>query len=142
MIIYVEKTHDDANIRTTYNDQSAAFDIASVEDVVIEPHNFKEVDVGLKMCPKDPNYYLIFHTRSSFGKRGLRVHPGVIDWGFVGPLSVIVYNHTDQPQHINKGDFVAQVTLELKQKTEFNFVNNISDFIQGERGTNGFGSTN
>ena len=144
MNILYTKIHQDANIRCAYNGTSAAFDIACVENVTIEPHSSKVIPTGLRMFVTDPNYYLEIHTRSSLGfKHDLRAHLGVIDYGYNGDFSVKIFNHGDKPYTFNKGDFCAQVLV--KQKPDYNLVElNLEDFenqSKSERGSNGFGSS-
>ena len=96
------------------------------------------VPVGLKM-ELPMGWEATFRTRSSFGiKNCLRVHPGTIDAGFRGELSVAVYNMSSEPVLIKKGQGVAQVAIRPVPK-----VNIIEGAIglNSQRGEKGFGSS-
>ena len=96
------------------------------------------VPVGLKMqIPM--GWEATFRSRSSFGvKQAMRVHPGTIDAGYRGELSVAVYNMGSEPVLIKKGQGVAQVAVRPvpKVKVVEGTVDNDS-----ERGSKGFGSS-
>lgn len=145
--IQMIKDHPDAKPpRTAYNGTSAAFDLASVEDVIIPPFNDMVVPVGLRLSidENDP-YYMMVHMRSSFGfKKGIQCHQGIIDAGYSGDFGIKVFNRTALPLNINKGEYFAQVVVHKKPQIQFVELNN-EEWKEYEsrqqRGSGGFGSS-
>lgn len=119
---------------------SVCFDIYSREDRVIEPGAWLPIPSNLIVeVPK--GYALIIAARSSLTKKGLRLSNaiGVIDQDFHGPkdeIGVPLYNFTDRPVEIKKGERLAQGLIVPIEKAEWKEVAEIKKDSRG-----GFGST-
>lgn len=96
--------------------ESAGYDIESAETVIIEPQKTVLVKTGLKAFM---NYdeYLAIHIRSSIAiKRGLMLtnSTGIIDSDYYnnegneGHIIIALYNTTQEPIKIEKGERIAQ----------------------------------
>lgn len=96
--------------------ESAGYDIESAETVIIEPQKTVLVKTGLKAFM---NYdeYLAIHIRSSMAiKRGLMLtnSTGIIDSDYYnnegneGHIMIALYNTTQEPIKIEKGERIAQ----------------------------------
>lgn len=96
------------------------------------------VPVGLKMeIPL--GWEATFRTRSSFGvKNALRVHPGTIDAGYRGELTIAVYNMSSEPVVVKKGQGVAQVAV--RPVPQVKIIEGTVD-TNTQRGDKGFGSS-
>ena len=70
-------------------------------------------------------------------KHGL-LSDGVVDAGFTGSIVVKLYNHSDEPYGIERGDKIAFVGEDECMLDELRVVDT---FAETERGNNGFGST-
>lgn len=145
--IKMTKTHPDAKPpRVAYEGTSAAFDVAAVEDTIIQPYGEGVVPVGVKFSidQQDP-FYMQIHLRSSYGfGKGLQCHQGIVDSGYCGDFGVKVFNRTDKPVIIGKGDYFAQVLVLEKPKFSFKELNEQewSEHEQRQlRGSGGFGSS-
>lgn len=120
---------------------SAAFDISASEDITIPAHEIALVPTGLIVCTPD-GYALIAVLRSSTPmKKGLcSAHGiGIIDQDYCGPddeIKIQVYNFTNNPVEIKKGERIAQGMFVKIDKAEWEELNELST---GSRG--GFGST-
>lgn len=150
MKIFVKKLHPDAQIPSkAHPEEDAGFDLYSCDDIVeIKEGEVKEVKTGVALeIPQ--GYYGQIMTRSSFGKKGLRVHPGVVDSGYRGEITIFVYNLSDQNARntmyvedngyaILKGDKVAQLLILPVPAVE---MEETDDLGWSSRGANGFGST-
>lgn len=127
-----------------YEGTSACFDLNAIETTTIPAKGSAFVPNGVKITiPK--GYYLEFANRSGNGiKKNLRIHPGIIDTGYTGPLEVKVFNLGDTDQIIEEGKGICQVKVmkipeyELKEITEEEWK---SYEEQSIRGVNGIGST-
>lgn len=120
---------------------AVAFDLSSREDLIIAPKEIKLVPTGLVVCVPT-GYMLMLAARSSLPlKKGLMLPNsiGVIDQDYCGPedeLKIQLYNFTDQPVEIKKGERLAQGILTKIEKAEWA---ETSDLENNNRG--GFGST-
>lgn len=115
----------------------ACKDLFATKETVIEARKHGEVDLGIAVeIPY--GYEMTFRARSSFGKKGIQIHPGTIDAGYRGPLSVFVYNHTDKDYVIEKGDKVVQVAIRPIMDVSFE---EVKELTESERGEKGFGSS-
>ena len=130
--------------KVAYKGTSACFDLICIEDTIIPARGSAIVPNGLHITV--PNgYYLEFATRSGMGiKQNLRVHPGIIDSGYSGELSVKVFNLSDKEEIIKADKSCVQVKVvkipeyRLRQITKEEFEEYQKNSI---RGNNGFGSS-
>lgn len=63
---------------------------------------------------------------------------GVIDVGYTGSIMVKLYNHSDKPYRVRKGDKISQLVILPCLLPELEVVDSLEET---ERGTGGFGST-
>lgn len=92
---------------------AAGFDLAASADITIAPRSIALVPTGLIIRVPDGYFLAIFARSSTPLKRGLIVANGVgvIDSDYSGPndeIKVQVYNLTDAPVDVKKGDRLAQ----------------------------------
>jgi len=130
---------DDSNavVPTKGYEGDAGFDLRAIEDVTILPHKQCEVNCGIKIAiPK--GYFGLILTRSSYGKQQIQVHHGVIDSGYRGLISVFIYNLSDKPFSIKKGDKIAQLVILPVPNMKFK---KVVELPNSKRGEKGFGST-
>jgi len=127
-----------------YEGTSACFDLICIEDTTIPAKGSALVPNGVRASIPQ-GYYLEFATRSGMGiKNNLRVHPGIIDHGYSGPLAVKVFNLGDNDVTIEKGKGCVQVKVckipeySLKQITKEEFDDYSTSSVRGEKG---FGSS-
>lgn len=96
-----------------HSNEAAGFDIASNEDLVIEPGQVLDVKTGL-IIQAPEGHFLMLAARSSLAlKKGLALANGIgiIDRDYCGPedeIRIVLHNLTDKPVHIKKGERVAQ----------------------------------
>lgn len=120
---------------------SVAFDLAASQDTTIPPHEIRLIPTGLVICTP-PGHMLLVATRSSTPmKKGLMLANGIgiVDQDFCGPedeIRIQVYNFTDQPVEIKKGDRLAQGLFLKLDRVKWEEVNTLSPKSRG-----GFGST-
>src|SRR5574343_349602 len=90
------KLHKDAKMPSRGYAGDACYDFYTTTEVIIPARGFSEIDLGIAIELPE-HYEMTFRSRSSFGRKGLQVHPGTIDSGYRGYLSVFIFNHTDAP---------------------------------------------
>ena len=124
---------------------AAGFDIASNEDVIIQPGKTVLIGTGLHFALM-PGYEAQIRLRSSWGLKGLIIPnaPGTIDEDYRGEIKVMLHNLTPLAIRINKGERIAQVIcarnycpkIHIMDSDEWN-----SPLNKTLRGEGGFGST-
>ncbi len=119
---------------------SAGYDIASAEDVTIEPGDIMMVKTGIKAY-MNKGGFLGLYPRSSLQKRRLMLsnNVGIADEDYAdnenneGHIHVPLWNFGTEPQHIKVGERLVQGVFQKYYITD-------DDNATGER-TGGFGST-
>ena len=140
--IFNESQNPDPEYQTL---KASGFDIASNEDVTIEPGAVELIGTGLHFVLM-PYYEAQIRLRSSWGMKGLIMPnaPGTIDEDYRGEIKVMLHNLTSLPIKINTGERIAQVVcaqslrpkIHMMDSNEYNSPSN--DTL---RGAGGFGST-
>ena len=123
-----------------YSDD-AGYDLITSATTVIPPHTFADVPstvAGIE--PPTGTWGFIVGRSSTLRKRGLLVNNGVIDYGWRGPLFAGVFNLTDKPVIVNRGERLAQYILIPTVRSELVPVG-AEHLGYHPRGTNGFGSS-
>lgn len=121
----------------------AAYDLFSLEKVVLKPLEQQIVDTGIKVLIPS-GFWIKFHERSGLAAKGIQVHGGVIDNGYTGNLKVILYNSSNFSITLDAAKAITQFTLEkmrpvfILEASEEEFNKWSSDRLRGEKG---FGST-
>jgi len=125
--------------------KAAGFDIASNEDVILEPGKVQLIGTGLHFVLM-PGYEAQVRLRSSWGLKGLIIPnaPGTIDEDYRGEIKVMLHNLTSLPIKINKGERVAQVVCAQSLRPKIYIMDSDewnSPLHKTLRGEGGFGST-
>ena len=124
--------------------QSAGFDLAANEDVVLYPGALRAVGTGLRMVIPE-GWEGQIRPRSSIGLKGIYIpnSPGTIDSDYRGEVKVLLHNLSSSKFRVYKGNRIAQLVLApvpyvtLKNVTPEEF----EAYADTERGDGGFGST-
>jgi dUTP pyrophosphatase len=118
----------------------AGADLRAADSYVVLPRERVLIKTGLKI-ELPIGYVALVHPRSGLAlKHGITVlnTPGTIDSGYRGEVGVILYNTSDEPFLIDKGDRIAQMVIQKYETAVFSVVESLDDT---ERGAGGFGST-
>lgn len=121
-------------------DLRAAFD-DGVESVTVEPHQRVMIPTGIAIAPEDKNVVAIVAARSGLAiKHGITLSNGigVIDSDYRGEICVGLYNTSDKPFTVTKGDRVAQLMFMPVYTARLTVSSSLDET---ERGEGGFGST-
>lgn len=134
--------NEDFELPVRATNQSAGYDFASIEDLIVQPKEIVLVKTGVRVkMPK--NEVLLLFPRSSLPiKKGLTMSNGVgvidADYYFAdneGHIMIQIYNFTDKPVTIEKGE-------RLSQGIFTNFYQTVDDETEDKIRLGGFGSTN
>lgn len=117
----------------------AGYDVASMIDVRIRPHESVEIPTGLRVkCPT--GYFYKIEPRSSLLQKNLVKVAPVIDATYTGPLFVKYQNVGKQAVTIKKGDRIAQLVFYPQFQVDFKVLTEFPE-VDDERGDDGYGST-
>lgn len=114
------------------------WDLYCTEDRWIWPKCSVDLSTGWDVNVPRKTWGLITARSSTFKRRRLVVHAGVIDPGYVGPLTVLVWNPGFLPKRIRKGERLAQLIIIPMVHSSLQVV---EDMPQTSRGAACFGST-
>lgn len=120
---------------------AVAFDMYSREDATIAPKELKVLPSNF-IIQVPEGYALLLAARSGLGKKKgltLRNGIGVVDQDYHGPedeIGILVYNFTESPVTIVRGERIAQGLIVPIVRAEWEEVGNIKEQSRG-----GFGST-
>lgn len=120
---------------------SVGFDFLAREDTHIQPHEIALIP-GNVIVEVPKSHMLLVSLRSSTPRKKGLLMPhgiGVIDHDYCGPkdeIKIQVYNFTDSPVTVSRGEKIAQGIFVHIEKFEFEEVDRIKDENRG-----GFGST-
>ena len=140
MKVKFKKLNEEAIIPEFKTAGSAGMDITSIEDVTLNPGQFKIVKTGLACAIKE-GYEVQIRPRSGMAcKYGITVinTPGTIDSDYRGEIGVGLINLSAGQFDINKGDRIAQLVVNKIEQPEIEIVDELDET---ERGAGGFGST-
>jgi len=165
--ILFKKLHPDAIIPTRANNSDAGMDLYALADVeipatkqtefirsrkeydrwenVIHHDEQRFITIGQVKIPTGlaveipHGHYGKVSSRSGLAfKNGLFSFDGTIDAGYRGEIGILLYNTTDKPYLVEKGDKVAQLLIipcSILKPVE------VEELSVADRGANGFGSS-
>ena len=122
---------------------SAGLDLlACIEgQIVLEPNEATIIPSGISIFIENPEFAGIVIPRSGLGaKKGLVCGNllGLIDSDYQGPLSISLWNRSNEPIKINAGERVAQLVVIRVNQID---LEQVDEFPGTDRGSKGFGST-
>jgi len=136
----VKKLSKLAEIPQYQTEESAGFDLHSVDDVILKPFERKLIATGISFeIPK--GYEIQIRPRSGLAyKHGITVlnSPGTIDSDYRGEIKILLINHSDEDFEIKVGERVAQAVIQKVCQASFEEVEDLNSTV---RGVAGFGST-
>jgi dUTP pyrophosphatase len=123
-------------------EHSAGVDLyAAVEnEAVIDAGTWKLVPTGIAIAIPE-GYEGQVRPRSGLALKhgiGMLNAPGTIDADYRGEISVILFNFSETPYPIRRGDRIAQLVFTKVEKAAFVKVDTLSETV---RGAGGFGHT-
>jgi dUTP pyrophosphatase len=137
------KTHEDAKLPQRNNTEpligDTGYDIYAIEDVTIDPHSTKIVQIGLDIGYIETGYWIRIESRSGmFFRNGITAFPGVIDCSYRGKLGAALINNTDIPYIVHKNDRIAQLVVYKLLEPTITWAQTKDETSRGDKG---FGSS-
>ena len=141
-VSYVKMEDEMKSLNYAY-DTDSGFDLYSVEEKTLKPFGRDIFSTGIKL--NIPEHYEI-QVRSKSGlalKDGIMVlnSPGTVDQGYTGELRVILFNTSELPITIKKGQKIAQAVLCPVVCGKWINLVEVGAIQNKDRNENGFGST-
>jgi dUTP pyrophosphatase len=91
---------------------SVGYDVHSPITTVIPPYDRRCIPLGICMKPPE-HFYIGIAARSSLAYNyGIQVDGGVIDADYTGEIGILIFNTTNNPVHIQRGDRIGQLVFE------------------------------
>ena len=110
MRLKIKKLSEKAKLPIKHNPNDAAFDLHSLENLILPSSQTKIIHTGVCMeIPK--GYYGQIESRSSMAAKGIFVTGGVIDSGYRGEIMIITNNFSSSDYTINEGERIAQIVF-------------------------------
>ncbi|CAK9297351.1 unnamed protein product [Gordionus sp. m RMFG-2023] len=137
-ILKVAKLTENAKIPTKGTPDSAGYDLYSAYEYNVPPRGKCIVKTDIQISLPDNCYGRVAPRSGLAAKHGIDVGAGVIDKDYRGNISVILFNHSDQPMNVEKGSRIAQLICE---KISYPTIEEVERLDITERNDKGFGST-
>lgn len=140
MKLKFKKLNDEAVIPKKTRIGDAAFDISSIEDVVIKPNSKHLTKTGIAIEIEDGYCGLVLPRSGNAVNHGITIinTPGLIDSNYRGEIKVGLLNTSDKEFSVLKGDRIAQLLIVPVVDVEVDVVEALSE---SNRGSKGFGSS-
>lgn len=115
------------------------YDIFAVGDKVIPARGSAVVDTGIEVAYISPGFWFKIEARSGLGfKYSVAPHPGIVDNPYRGNLGIKLYNYSDVPYEVKKGDRIAQMVFYPIVEPHIGW---LGEKVDTERNEKGFGSS-
>lgn len=141
MKVRIKKTDPGVELPKYGTGESAGFDMASNADITVPVGQVVKIPTGL-VIEAPHGHFLLVAARSSLpAKKGLTLANGigVVDRDYSGPndeISIMVYNFTQSPVEVKKGERIAQGVFLPVEQAQWEVVDELRKEDRG-----GFGST-
>lgn len=138
-MIYYQLDDGAAQPRQAYKDD-AGMDLALKHDLTVPVGAHRVGDTGVHVAVPRGHVGMVF-VRSSTGiKKHLVLSngTGIVDSGYRGPVKISLHNTGDTTQHIEAGDYIAQLVIIPITPNE---IAEVRELDNTQRGTNGIGSS-
>jgi len=138
MELKVKKLKEDAKLPLRKREGDAGLDLYSVEEVILQPGEWKAVPTGVAVeIPK--GYFGLIKDRSGLAlKHALHCLAGVVDENYRGEVKVVLINLGGEPIRLEKHTRIAQLVIIPYLPVE---VREVKELSETERGEGGFGSS-
>lgn len=130
--------HPEALMPEPGSEDSAGYDLHSVEEATLWPGQRKTISTGLRLTCPAGTYFRIAPRSGLASMHGIDVLAGVVDRDYTGVISVVLLNTGGHTIDIEPGVRIAQGIFESYLKPDLNQVDSLDVTARGE---GGFGST-
>lgn len=137
--LYIIREHDEIFIPTRATAKSAGLDLYSPITDTIPARGKLLIDTQLKLYLPQGTYGRIAPKSGLANHYFIDVGAGVVDMDYQGNIYVLLYNHSDIPYIVQKGEAIAQLILE---NISYPVIEEVTSFpTMTRRGARGMGAT-
>lgn len=122
---------------TRAHPDDAGLDLYAMDFGLVSARSARRFDTGVHV-EIPPGYVGMLKSRSGLNQKNRIQSEGVIDAGYTGPIVVMLYNHSDRPYCVERGQKITQLVIVPCDTSEIELVDKLDET---ERGANGFGSS-
>ena len=134
-----KKVVGNAKLPSRDRETDIGYDVFSVEDVTIPAYGSVVVRTGIQVSAP-PGWYFTLDGRSGLGMNGIHPFRGIIDSGFTGEMSLVLFNSSAYAYEVETGDRIAQLVAHRQTHVSFKEVEEFSPEYN-TRGNKGWGSS-
>lgn len=138
MSIKIKKLSLNACLPKRGSEYAAGLDLFSPEELTIFPGERKLIKLDISIELENYTYAHILPRSGLALKNGIHVGAGVIDSDYRGNIGVLLFNLSDTPFIISRGDRIAQMVIKRYMHVD---VIEVNDLSESDRGSGGYGST-
>ena len=142
--IKIQKEHPDVRMPAKAHPDDAGFDLRAwlpaTDGLELAPGERTLVPTGIRFGVP-AGYEIQIRPRSGLAlKKGISVanSPGTIDAGYIGPVGVIMINHSNEVFRIEHGDRICQAVVSVIPEVVLELAGELDESARGE---GGYGST-
>lgn len=137
-LLKVKLLSEHATVPTKGTEHAAGYDLYSAYEYVIEPRERCLVKTDIAISIPEDSYGRIASRSGLAVKHGIFIGTGTIDKDYIGNIGAVLFNFSDNPFVIKRGDRVAQLIIQKIHYADIAIVDTLDDT---ERGDKGYGST-
>lgn len=138
MSLRIKKLSDLSFIPKRGTSYSAGLDLFSPVDQIIPPKERLLIKLDISVELEEGTFGHILPRSSLALKNGIHVGAGVLDSDYRGNVGVLLFNFSNEPFYIKRGDRIAQLVVKKYEMVE---PEEVFESSETERGVGGFGST-
>lgn len=134
LIIKYKLLHPSLTPPTKAHDTDAGWDLYSALCTTVYPGEVLKIPTGIAISIPT-GYVGIIKGRSSVSSQGIDIFGGVIDSGYIGELSILLYNtNKEHDFYVGYGHKIAQMLILPVPDVEFLEVDSLEETQRGEKG--------
>ena len=126
-----------AQMPTRAHPTDAGLDLYAAEPAFIRGGSYGTIRTGVHVEIPEWCVGLLTSKSGLMSKKGITSR-GTIDCGYTGEIKVTLYNSSEFPYSVHKGDKISQLVILPILTPELEIVSELDDTARGD---NGFGST-
>lgn len=130
----VKLIHSEAIMPTMAYKSDAGFDVYHCrETLTIQPNERMQIKLGIAIGIEEDEVAEIHERSSQFIRYGLMAGGPIIDSGYRGEISMMLFNSGSEPYTVWKGDKIGQIVVKKLATRELVKVEELEETERGEK---------
>jgi len=134
MKVKIKLLRPQAKVPTYSRSGDAGLDLYSCEDYELQPGERYAFKLGFAIELPAGIVALAWDRGGMATNHGIHSLAGVIDSNYRGEYNLILFNTSQEPYSIKKGDKIAQLIIQKFEKVKFVKTDQLSDTDRGDKG--------